>query len=574
MAKQDVVIEVDIQGTQRVESMRTQMRKLREELARLPEGTAEFNRVQSQLGELKDKMDDLGKSVNSVSGAPLERLNNSFSMIGSSIMSLDFDNALTGLKGVSGAIKDFKFADLSKGVKAFGGTMLDLGKSLLMNPIFLLVSVIAAIVLNFDKLVNAGGLVGKVFGFIKDQIGFVVDAITEFLNWTGIIDSEADARAEAQKKRNEEMLADLQKANEAVQKMRDDVARGRMTERQKELADIQKWYDDQLWLARGNADLQNEIGELARQKRDEINDKYDQIEADKRKKKREEESKKQKEAAQKAQDEMDALQEKWYQEDLERAKKQQDLLNQIKRESLDEEEALAQEIQNIKQGAQATELQNLQDEYFQKIELAKKYGLDSAALEEELKKKQGEINDKYREQEEQKEKALQQSKFEIAKLAVESMMSLNDLLTTTGILKAEESFKVNKALGIAQTTISTIMGVQEALGAKTIIPEPFGSALKTANAIAIGIAGASNIAKIAATKFNKGGGSTPAPTAPNGGGGGGMGGGSTNAPALDLSFINQQTNKAQPLQAYVLATNVSSAQEADQKIKDQSRIIK
>ena len=98
MAKQDVVIEVDIQGTQKVESMRTQMRKLREELATLPEGTAEFNRIQTQLGQLKDKMDDLGKSVNTVSGAPLERLNNSFGMIGSSIMSLDFDNAITGLK--------------------------------------------------------------------------------------------------------------------------------------------------------------------------------------------------------------------------------------------------------------------------------------------------------------------------------------------------------------------------------------------------------------------------------------------------------------------------------------------
>ena len=86
-------------------------------------------------------------------------------------------------------------------------------------------------------------------------------------------------------------------------------------------------------------------------------------------------------------------------------------------------------------------------------------------------------------------------------------------------------------------------------------------------------AGAAQIAKIAATKFNKGGGSQPAPTAPSGGGGGGMGG-STNAPALDLSFINQQTNQPQPLQAYVLATNVSTAQEANEKIKDQSRIIK
>jgi hypothetical protein len=50
--------------------------------------------------------------------------------------------------------------------------------------------------------------------------------------------------------------------------------------------------------------------------------------------------------------------------------------------------------------------------------------------------------------------------------------------------------------------------------------------------------------------------------------------GSTQAPAVDLSYLNQGSNKAQPVQAYVLATNVSSAQEAEQKIKDQSKIIK
>ena len=84
-----------------------------------------------------------------------------------------------------------------------------------------------------------------------------------------------------------------------------------------------------------------------------------------------------------------------------------------------------------------------------------------------------------------------------------------------------------------------------------------------------------NVAKIAATKFNDGGGSTT----PSGGGGsmgalGGGSGGSTSAPALDLSFLNNQQTKAQPIQSYVLATNVTSAQDAQQKILDQSKLIK
>jgi hypothetical protein len=530
MAKQEVVIEVDIQGTPKVESMRTQMRKLREELATLPEGTAEFNRVQRQLGDLKDRMDDLGKSVNTVSGAPLERLNNSMSMIGSSILSLDFENALTGVKGMTSAMKDFKFGDLAKGAKSFGSTIFDLGKTILTNPIFLLGGVLIGIITNFDKLVNAGGLVGKVFGFIKEQIDFVIDGITDFLNWTGLIDTEASARAEEAKKRNEEMLADLQKANDAVQKMRDDLARGRMTERQRELADIQKWYDDQLWLARGNADLQNEIGELARIKRQEINDKYDKQEFEKYAK----------------------LQE-------ERRKKAQEELDKITKANEKSSAAItAQIIKDTKQQT-ATTTQ------------IKTEGLQSSltlSTDEELA--EYDKNERIIEG----QRALEASKYELAAATIDGMMSLNDLLTSAGILNAEQSFKVGKALQLAQATVSAITGTQNAF--TTAAASPITTAFPGYPFVMAGVAaaaGAAQIAKIAATKFNKGGGSQPAPTAPSGGGGG-MGGGSTNAPALDLSFINQQTNQPQPLQAYVLATNVSSAQEANEKIKDQSRIIK
>ena len=530
MAKQEVVIEVDIQGTPKVESMRTQMRKLREELATLPEGTAEFNRVQRQLGDLKDRMDDLGKSVNTVSGAPLERLNNSMSMIGSSILSLDFENALTGIKGMTSAMKDFKFGDLAKGAKSFGGTMFDLGKTLLMNPIFLLVSVLAAIILNFDKLVNAGGLVGKVFGFIKEQIDFVIDGITDFLNWTGLIDTEASARAEEAKKRNEEMVADLQKANDAVQKMRDDLARGRMTERQRELADIQKWYDDQLWLARGNADLQLEIAELARKKQAEINDKYNKQEAEKARLAAEKKKKEQDEALL---------------EQIKANRKATDAITeQIKKDSKTQGEIRLQENFKSTQGT----IQLMTDE-----ELAE-YDKNERILEGQ--------------------RALEASKYELAQAAIGGIMDLNDLLTTAGILNAEQSFKVGKALQLAQATISAITGTQNAF--TTAAASPITTAFPGYPFVMAGVAaaaGAAQIAKIAATKFNKGGGSQPAPTAPSGGGGG-MGGGSTNAPALDLSFMNQQTNQPQPLQAYVLATNVSSAQEANEKIKDQSRIIK
>jgi len=173
------------------------------------------------------------------------------------------------------------------------------------------------------------------------------------------------------------------------------------------------------------------------------------------------------------------------------------------------------------------------------------------------------------------EKALNEQKYELAKAAIDGMMSLNELLTSAGILNAEQSFKVGKSLQLAQATISAITGTQNAF--TTASASPITTVFPGYPFVMAGVAaaaGAANIAKIASMKFNKDGGPPPGVTPPSGGGGGGMGGGSTNAPALDLSFINGQTNQPQPLQAYVLATNVSSAQEANEKIKDQSRIIK
>jgi hypothetical protein len=576
MATQTTVIEVDIQGTAKVESMRTQMRKLREELATLPEGTAEFTRVQKQLGELKDKMDDLGKSVNTMSGEPLERLNNSFGMIGSSILSLDFGAAQTGIQGVSSAMKDFKFKDLSTAAKGFGGTMLDLGKSLIMNPIFAIAGILILIITNFEKLTKAGGLVGKIFGFIGDQIAMVKDGIISFLNYTGIIDTQAEERVEAAKKRVEE----LKKLNEEVDKFLDSQTKKRLTSnmsaREKEIYDLKQQYGKLIDEAKNYGQSTNELEQSYKKDLALINDKYNEQEAEKRKTANE----KRKAEAEKNKQEK----ERELKEEYDKAVKQQQLLDDIKREAANEEEALAQEIQNIKQGIQATELQKVQDEYFEKIELAKKYGLDFTALEEELKTKQAEINAKYRKteavaiQEEVKlTKLTQDQKYEIYKATIDGMMGLNDLLTATNILNAEQSFKIGKALSLAQATVSAIEGTQNAF--KSAQASPITSVFPAYPFIMAGSAaavGAANIAKIAATKFNangsSGGGGNLKPS--GGMGAGGMGGGSTNAPALDLSFVNNQTNQPQPLQTYVLATNVSSAQEAQQKIKDQSKIIK
>jgi hypothetical protein len=579
MAENKVVISVDVEGnaTEKTQSLRAQMKALRDELGKLPEGTAEYNKVARQLGELTDKVGDLGKEVGTLAGDPLERLNNSFGMIGSSIMSLDFGAAQTGLKGMTAAVKDFKIKDAGEAAKGFGKTMFDLGKALMTNPIFLLGGIIAAVVTNFEELTKAGGLIGNVFGFIKNAIDSVIGGLVDFMDWIGLTDTKADERAENEKKRAEEQKKqrdeELKKAKEVeaekeklakeaaakeaqrIQKIRDDQKslndflkserekrhQETLTEQERELRQLQLTYDEKKRLAHGDAALLKSLNEEYQKEIQRINTNY---------------------ANKRAQDEL-AI-----------AKKTNELLKQIKLEGIAEEEALAQEIQNIAQGEQATELQNLRDSYFEKIELAKKYGLDSLVLEEDLKKKEEEIREKYKTKEVEQEKLTAQQKVDIAFAVAGNLMSIMDSLGKQDRAAAKRRFNINKAFGITQATINTYMAVNAALTAG-------GNPIKLATGaqfVEAGIAltmGLANVAKIASTKFNDGGGST---SPSGGGGGGGMGalggGGSTAAPALDLSFLNNAQTKAQPIQSYVLATNVTSAQDAQQKIIDQAKLIK
>ena len=623
MADNKVVLEFEIKGNgeEKTQSLRAQMKQLRDELGRLPEGTAEFDKVQKQLGELTDKVGDLNKSVNTLAGDPLERLNNSFGMIGSSIMSLDFGAAVTGLNGVSSAVGDLKAKDIGKIFKDVGGALANLGKALLTNPIFLVAGAIALIVMNFDKLL-------KIMPSVEKGLTGISETERE-------IARAAEARAEASKRTYENIdkqsnILKLQgKTEKEILQYKLKALETAIADRKTQIKTQQEQAKIQIQTAERNRDIlegilifvnapllailktidvisaftgadtnlagglvdfmadfmidpkeqKDELDKLIVQNNDALmsmqNDyaglqlslqAMDKKTSDNKNTLAKNDAKTQEELQEKELKDKEDLAQK----ELDAAKKQKDLLKQIEEERLTEREALAQEIQNITQGEQATEIQNLRDSYFTKIELAKQYGLDSAALEEKLAQEEQAIRDKYAVKEVELVKMTTEQKLQLAQTGLNGLMSLNDLLTTSGLVNAKQSFKINKSLQLAQAGISAVQSVQSVLADPTLIgPTRFIAAA------AAGVAGAANVAKIAAMKFNPGAASSPS----SGGGsmgalGGGGGGGSTSAPALDLSFLNNQQTKAQPIQSYVLATNVTSAQDAQQKILDQSKLIK
>src|SRR3972149_4062808 len=223
-------------------------------------------------------------------------------------------------------------------------------------------------------------------------------------------------------------------------------------------------------------------------------------------------------------------------------KKTSDEKVKINKEYNDEHKKIEEDKLKESGKAWMAELKAKEEAEDAKIELEEKSSLESYRIEQEriklsgeawmakLKAKEKAEDDRITKEESDSLKSVQDAKnrqdsmFEIAKTSNDSLIALSDLFFSVKMANtrkgsaeeekaARQQFKINKALAIQSAVISGIQGVVNALSAQSVVPEPFGTILKVATAVSVGIAAATNVAKIAATKFSVGGG------APSGGGG-------------------------------------------------------
>jgi hypothetical protein len=529
-------------------------------------------------------------SVNTLAGDPLERLNNSFSSVGSSLMSLDFGAAIIGLNGMSSAIKEIKFKDVANGIKSIGGAFANVGKALLTNPIFLVAAALALIIMNFEKII-------KLFPSMEKGLTGISEAEREAA-------TAAQERAEASDKayksidqqsnilklqgKTEREILDIKlkqlsitisdrKAQLVIQQEQAKVQIETAERNRKILEGVVAWIFYPLNLILGAVDL---IGMAFGEEWD-LRNKFNasiagtMLDPEETKAELEATIEQNKDAIATMENDYAGLQLSIKAMD---AKKQEDRSSQAKKEVIDRKKLL--EDFNAEQDAADTKLINeaslKADEKLKKsVYNEKVLGETKLQFQDEYDRLQAqkalENADKLAKELLAGEKAFQEAKYRIAADSIGGLMDLNSALVDSGIVDAKKGFEIAKTLGIAQATISTIEGTQNAF--TTAQASPITTVFPAYPFIQAGIAAAAGIARIAsirAQQFN-GGGNAPKPS---GNGGGSSMGGSSSAPAVDLSFLNVNGNKAQPIQTYVLATNVSSAQEAEQKIKDQSKIIK
>jgi hypothetical protein len=192
---------------------------------------AASQRTSEQLAQTRDAIGDIADRTRTLEGTPVERLTNSFGLLKESIFTLDFEKAqigaegllntftpvvdgklVTGFAGMGGAL-----SNLGGAVKNLGTTFINLGKALLTNPIFLLATVIAVVVIAVIKLMDALGLLKPILDAIKAAIGFVVDAFQALTDWLGLTTHAQEEQAEAAKKAGESQRKEIDATAKAQQ---------------------------------------------------------------------------------------------------------------------------------------------------------------------------------------------------------------------------------------------------------------------------------------------------------------------------------------------------------------------
>jgi hypothetical protein len=178
--------------------------------------------------------------------------------------------------------------------------------------------------------------------------------------------------------------------------------------------------------------------------------------------------------------------------------------------------------------------------------------------------------DEERKKDAERERAVQNAKLNMTSDALRAIGSLANTFAKDTEESQKKAFKINKAVGIAQTLIQTYQSAQGAYLSQLSIPTPDApvrAQIAAGVATAVGLA---NVAAIAAQKFQFSGTSAPSPS---GGLGGGIGGTQPQPPAFNVvgqSGFNQiATALGQdqpPIQAFVVSQDVTTAQQLNNAI--------
>ena len=267
-----------------------------------------------------------------------------------------------------------------------------------------------------------------------------------------------------------------------------------------------------------------------------------------------------------------------YAKDVENSQRQiEDLQNQLLEDGLEKELLLnKQKFERQREDITATGQQRLElIELFNQLELQKENEIQEKFRQQRLDNFTSEIEtlqlvedaktevslkgaEKRADGEKKISKELADYRVSVATQSLSAISDIAELFSKGNEKQAKRAFQIQKAVGIAQATINTAQAITKVFAETTDFTPT--QSLRIANAVAIGVAGAAQIASIASQQFQGGGGGeTPSVDT--------SGGGQAQAPSFNVvgdSGVNQLAQiQQQPVQAFVVSGEVTTSQALD-----------
>lgn len=561
-----------------------------------------------KMASLKEKIGDIGDEVKTLDGSPVERLKNSFGLLGDGILKLDFQKVIVGLRGIGAAIAANPIGAIATAVltlvSAFGGLEAILGVvtsalDFIIKPIRELfesfdkgsekVKKAGKEIVNFDNLLLRGAELSasKAAADIENRINLLKEqgaTQRELINQEILLnEAKNNALAETEKKlfnKRQNLLALI--TGNTPKELLDDIQKQQL-EIDNTILDLQiqqiKNTGDNAALA---AKLNNDIA------RDEIKLRLKLLEEEQEARilLTEKGSTKRLETELKAIDIIEEFQVK-YAKALEITENGITIIKQNnieKRKKLEEEyykfTSTLKKI-DIEEITIAGEAQRIKDEdelKFQKMASNMLIQFDNARFVNKAKKRKEDLDNEI--------KTIQIIR-NISESAFTSIISLSDSLFQIKMnnLKkgseeeekvAKKQFQVNKALSLSSAVVTGVLTTMEAYynGMKNPVPL-LGPATAIVYATLAGLTSLANIAKIASTKFET---KTLSPSTSGGGGGGGGAAPDVQTPTFTpTSFfgLGQTTQfnpqEQGPTRVYVTEGDISNTQNRVRVVENRAR---
>jgi chromosome segregation ATPase len=580
------------------ESLRSELRRLKQQLAELPEGSAEYNKIAQRAGEVSDKISDISsrvknlgsdtKNIDAVVGG-VQALSGAFSIATSASALLGSENKdlqETMLK-VESAI------GLTVGIQSVANalqkeTALSIGLSTVATKAQTVAQIAYATVVGTTtgalKALRVA-LVSTGLGALVVGLGFLIAKMTESTEATEDQDEALKALTETQKRYTDSLKNEISgierltqtrvlkakvagKSEKELREIEKDGEAERATAYNSELKRIDKELENRKLSAKAYAQLLEERNKIADESlklaydRDNAQLEFEVGIADKRR----DAQKKSREDAE-AQEKADREKARKEKEDFDKSVAQGEIDLQIATNNAKfandlEIKKQADEVLKSLEPAE-TPLQKLTREFEEKksiLELANESTLElqsqfitaSEALDQEARDKQKAKDD----EELARKKIIKEQELALAGATFGKVAEL-----------LGKNSKVGKAFAISQALMNTYQGITAELATKAVTPFEFG--VKLVNIASVAAIGFKAVKNIISTKADGGGGGAPS----IGSGGGGAGSGGAQAPSFNVvgnSGVNQiaQTlgQPQPPIQAVVVANNVTTAQSANRNI--------